>query len=157
MAETIDAIQERVRPRRLIMDATERVKEATLGRVRDLAGSANRRWPDRSADSFVQAQTVVDSFKSNLLPAAVLAVAAATIFVRILARPRVDPSAHAWAVAERQRTRRHRNSARTARENATLLAAAVAGAACCAIWNTERPGNASSMDAQLPLTGDFNR
>ena len=35
MSETIDAIQDRLRPGRLMTDAKASVKEATVGRVRD--------------------------------------------------------------------------------------------------------------------------
>jgi hypothetical protein len=41
MSETIDAIQERLRPANIVSDATERVKEATTEKVRDMAYRAS--------------------------------------------------------------------------------------------------------------------
>src|SRR5581483_8558541 len=40
LSETIDAIQERLRPGNIIANTAERVKDATIGRVKDMAGAA---------------------------------------------------------------------------------------------------------------------
>jgi hypothetical protein len=65
MGETIDAIQERLSPRRMIDDAKETVRAATVGKVTDMMNSAS--------DS---ASGLFDRVKQNPVPAVLIGVGA---------------------------------------------------------------------------------
>ena len=71
MSETIDEIQERLSPRRLMQDAKETVRDATVGKVSDMMSDATE-----SASGFV------DRIKENPLPAAMLGLGAWWLFGR---------------------------------------------------------------------------
>ncbi len=62
MSDTIDAIQERLSPQRLVSDAKESVKEATIGRVQDMANNVR----DSANDA---GYTVLDTVRQNPIPA----------------------------------------------------------------------------------------
>jgi hypothetical protein len=75
MSETIDAIQERLSPARLVNDAKESVKDATVGRVKRLTEATNRALANGSGASTVR--RVADAMKANPLPFAIAGVAIA--------------------------------------------------------------------------------
>jgi hypothetical protein len=52
MGQTIDAIQARLSPSRLMTDAKQTVKEATVGRVKRLAATTNGALGHREGGSF---------------------------------------------------------------------------------------------------------
>jgi len=77
MAETIDAIQEKLRPRAIVASAAERVKTAATERVRDIAetaGGAAYQVMDRTREG---AGGLMDSFRGNPYPAALIGVGVA--------------------------------------------------------------------------------
>jgi ElaB/YqjD/DUF883 family membrane-anchored ribosome-binding protein len=51
LSETIDAIQERLRPRNLVAQAGETVKEATVGKVKEMATSAGEMMSDAASQT----------------------------------------------------------------------------------------------------------
>src|SRR3984893_4792205 len=65
MSETIDAIQDRLNPKRLMDDAKETVRAATVGKVTDMMNSASE-----------SASGLVDRIKENPLPAALIGLGA---------------------------------------------------------------------------------
>jgi hypothetical protein len=69
MSGTIDEIQERLSPRRLMNDATETVREATVGKVRDVMDNASE-----------SAVSIVDRIKENPVPAAMIGLGAWWLF-----------------------------------------------------------------------------
>jgi len=80
MAETIDAIQEKLRPRNIVANATERVKTATTERVRamaDMAGDTAQTVVSRTRES---AGGLMDTIRENPIPAAMIGVGAAWLF-----------------------------------------------------------------------------
>jgi len=77
MAETLDAIQDRLRPGTIVAHATERVKAATTERVRvmaDTASDAAQNVVDRTRDT---AGSFIDTIRDNPIPSALIAVGAA--------------------------------------------------------------------------------
>jgi ElaB/YqjD/DUF883 family membrane-anchored ribosome-binding protein len=80
MSETLDAIQDRLRPGRLAADAKESVKEATVGRVRDLTMRAG------DTAGRVAAQSMMDTVRRNPVPAVLIGASAGLVFVYALRR-----------------------------------------------------------------------
>jgi ElaB/YqjD/DUF883 family membrane-anchored ribosome-binding protein len=80
MSETIDAIQERLRPGNIVSHATESVRDKTVGKVKEMANSARERF---SAEGGRQGRGgdygVVDRIRENPLPAAIAAASIAWI------------------------------------------------------------------------------
>lgn len=77
IAGTIDAIQEKLRPRNIVASATERVKTATTERVRAMATSAGdtaETMMERTKDT---AGGVMEAIRDNPIPAAMIGVGAA--------------------------------------------------------------------------------
>ena len=75
MSGTIDAIQDRLSPRNVVSRAAEGVREATVGRVRDMAHNVQDRMPhmgrSTSGDGFM------DRVRDNPVPAAIAAASLA--------------------------------------------------------------------------------
>jgi len=69
MSGTIDEIQERLSPRRLVNDATETVREAAVGKVRDVMETASG-----------SAGGIVERIKDNPVPAALIGIGAWWLF-----------------------------------------------------------------------------
>ena len=86
MSETIDAIQDRLRPGRLMTDAKASVKEATVGRVRDLAIRAGDTAAGLAASSSDASATVMSALRRNPVPAVLIGASAGLVFVYALTR-----------------------------------------------------------------------
>jgi hypothetical protein len=69
MSGTIDEIQARLSPRRLMNEAKETVREATVGKVQDVMNSAGE-----------SAGSIVDRIKENPVPAALIGIGAWWLF-----------------------------------------------------------------------------
>jgi len=81
MADTIDAIQEKLRPRNIVANATESVKTATTERIRvmtDTAGEAAQTMMDRTRDT---AGGLVSTIRDNPYPAALIGVGLAWLMM----------------------------------------------------------------------------
>jgi len=130
MSETIDAIHARLSPARLLADATESVKEATIGRAKRLAPSA-----DGIGDGArtLDVQDLVDTVKAHPLQVAVVGVAAAAVTLRALKTVRngADGRRSAADAAAHPRD----GSASGGRRAGRFLAGALcAGVACWSLW-----------------------
>ena len=122
MSETIDAIQTRLSPSRVMADAKESVTTATVDKAKRLADKANG-----------TKTIVLDTIQENPLPAALAAAAAAGLMIRALRKPHRDADTYAggewWLEPEppaplrRSYVKRH-----------PLLTALGLGAAGCAAW-----------------------
>ena len=77
MSETIDAIQEKLKPGNIVANATERVKTATTERVRDMADTASQAAQQAMDYGRETADSVVDTARQNPIPLALLGVGAA--------------------------------------------------------------------------------
>jgi hypothetical protein len=75
LAETIDAIQEKLRPGHIVSSATERVKQATTERVRQMTRSAS----DTASSMMDSAREggIVGEIRHNPIPAALIGIGAA--------------------------------------------------------------------------------
>ena len=81
MSETIDAIQEKLRPGNVVAEATERVKNATTERVRNMVGSASQTAQgamDRTRD---MAGDLMDRGSQTSIPAAMIGIGAAWLLI----------------------------------------------------------------------------
>ena len=87
MGQTIDAIQARLSPGRLVSDARESVKEATVGRMKRLATATHDTLGSGSRAS-LGAKRVVDAVKANPMPFAMVGAAAMALIARAAVRSR---------------------------------------------------------------------
>ena len=69
LSETIDALQEKLRPGNLASEATERVKAATTEKVKSMAETASERAQEMVRDTRDRASYVIESTKRNPVPA----------------------------------------------------------------------------------------
>ena len=128
MGETIDAIQTRLSPSRVIADAKDSALDATIGRLKPIA--------DRTRGS---AERVLRTLRTHPLPVALLATAAVGLVAGALhASNRRRQKATRRLTDHGDRNRHDRNSRITSRHNnRRFLAAASASAACWAIWRAQ--------------------
>lgn len=75
MSQTIDAIQERLAPRRLVSDAKDQIREATIGKVQHMASNVR----DSAADA---GYTVMDTVRQNPLPSIMAGVGLAWLLYK---------------------------------------------------------------------------
>lgn len=141
MSETIDAIQTRLSPSRVVADAKESVTTATVDKMKRLADQAN------------STKTVVlDTIQENPLPAALAAAAAAGLMFRALRKPHHDADTYAsgewWLEPEPPAPLR-----RSYVQRHPLLTVIGLGAAGCAAWLVRQ----SRMPAveQLPVVDRY--
>jgi uncharacterized protein DUF3618 len=76
MSETIEAIQDRLRPSTVVANATERVKSATTEKVRQMANTAGD-----AADRVVH-NSFVDAVRENPWPVAMIGIGAAWLWMK---------------------------------------------------------------------------
>ena len=81
MSETIEAIQEKLRPANLVSDATERVKSATTEKVKNMADTASETAQDVIRGSRERAYDVVEGAKQNPIPALMIGAGVAWLLM----------------------------------------------------------------------------
>ncbi len=81
MSETIDAIQEKLRPGNVVAEATERVKTATTERVRNMVGSASQSAQGAMERTRHMADDLMDSGRHSAIPAAMIGIGAAWLLI----------------------------------------------------------------------------
>ncbi|HEY7094849.1 MAG TPA: DUF3618 domain-containing protein [Ktedonobacterales bacterium] len=74
MSSTIDAIQEKLSPQRLTEQAKDAVRDATVGRVQDMASNVTDTARETSA-------TLMDTIRENPLPAALVGIGVGWLFL----------------------------------------------------------------------------
>jgi Protein of unknown function (DUF3618) len=136
MSETIDAIQERLSPSRLVTQAKENIKEATVGRVKSLTQQVRRPSSPFDAVSSLASRGILQSVTDNPMPVVLLGIATAGIVMRAFRRSQTEAYPQARAKDN------NANRARRVRNNAQFLVAAGAGAVCWVIWKAQsgKPG-----------------
>jgi hypothetical protein len=97
MSETIDAIQDRLRPSNLVSQAKDSVRDATVGKVKQMAESARESLRSRGYSSDYDSDggdTVMDRIRANPIPAALAVASVAWIAMKGngRARRRVSPA-----------------------------------------------------------------
>jgi cell division septum initiation protein DivIVA len=138
MSETIDAIQERLSPKRVIAAAKESVTEATTEHVKRLADRAN-----------TAGERVLQYAQHHPVPSAFLATTGVGLVVRAAMRA---------MSTKRSNRRRYRYRTSSRGSSSRLLAAAGAGAACWLIWRAQSRGarNGQPMTSGAePLVADL--
>jgi hypothetical protein len=125
MSQTIDAIQARLGPARVATEAAETVKEATVGRVKNLANRIHSALRGGSGGG-LDAERALAAVTKNPVPAVILGVAATAIVARTLSRSRSGSPAF--------RADRYRHSV-----GRQLLIGTCAGVACWGVWKTRKP------------------
>lgn len=81
LSETIDAIQEKLRPSNLVSEATDKVKTATTERVRHMAGSATDRAQDVMRQTRETATDVWEGARQNPIPALMIGAGIAWLLI----------------------------------------------------------------------------
>jgi ElaB/YqjD/DUF883 family membrane-anchored ribosome-binding protein len=79
MTETIDAIQEQLRPANIVSNATESVRNATVGKVKQMARSARNSFRGDSGVGYDDNYGVMDRVRENPIPAAIAVASIAWI------------------------------------------------------------------------------
>ena len=92
MSETIDAIQNRLRPSSIVSNAKDTVREATVGKVKQMATSARRRLAGDAGDFSSGEYGVMDRIRENPIPVAIAAASIAWIAFSGRSRRRVSPA-----------------------------------------------------------------
>jgi hypothetical protein len=95
ISQTIDAIQGRLSPSRLVTDAKEAVKEATVGRVKRFAAKTKDGLGNGNERVF-DARELIETVNANPIPSAAAALAAVAVALAVM----------------RSRGRSHRSSTR---------------------------------------------
>ena len=86
MTETLDAIQDRLRPSRLVAEAKTSVREAAAGRVRDLTMRTGDTAARLAALSFDMSAAVMNAARRNPAPVALIGASAGLVFLYGLRR-----------------------------------------------------------------------
>ena len=86
LGHTIDAIQDRLSPRRVMHDAKETITDATLGRARRLAHRMTE--VVHSGNSSPNVSAVVDKARSNPTVTALIGTAVSVLFLAFVTRSR---------------------------------------------------------------------
>jgi ElaB/YqjD/DUF883 family membrane-anchored ribosome-binding protein len=82
MTETIDAIQDRLNPRHIMEQAKDSVRDATMGRVKDMVNRASDAASDLADQTAETAGDVVESVKQNPIPAILVGAGVAWLLMR---------------------------------------------------------------------------
>jgi hypothetical protein len=82
MTETIDAIQEKLTPRNIVANATDRVKTAATERVRDMADTASQTAQQAMDYTREATSGVTNRLRDNPMPLALIGLSAAWLLAR---------------------------------------------------------------------------
>ena len=137
MSQTIDAIQERLSPDHLVSETKDAIKDATVGRARQVAQRASRA-AGIARDSLENPGRVVQRVTANPVPAAVIGVAAMWFAVRALRRARPAHKDRVRPGEEERTTWRRRRGIGRVRPNGRLLVGVGTGMACWGMWRARR-------------------
>lgn len=143
MGQTIDAIQERLRPSHLVSEAKHAVQEATLGRLKGLAQSVGTGAGEWSIPAVRQ------TMKDYPLPAALIGAASAGFLVRAVRRRRLADTVGRYGMRQ-QGTRRSNG---VVWGTARLVALAGAGVVCWAIWKAQESESEYSFPERYDTLG----
>ena len=126
MSQTIDAIHARLSPSRLVTDAKQTVKDATVGRVKRLAAKAKD--------------------GNNVVPVALVgaAAAAAAIGIFVRSRNRVDGSSD-----QPKHATRRISSSGVGPNKTRLLAGVCVGLGCWSAWRASRLTREGTLSSDL--------
>jgi hypothetical protein len=81
MAETVEALQDRLRPSNVIADATDRVKTATSAKVKSMAETASDTAQDVMRETRERAYGVIEGARQNPIPALMIGAGVAWLLM----------------------------------------------------------------------------
>jgi ElaB/YqjD/DUF883 family membrane-anchored ribosome-binding protein len=81
MSETIDALQEKLRPANLVSDATDKMKTATAEKVKNMADTASETAQDVARETRDRMYDVVEGAKQNPVPALMIGAGVAWLLM----------------------------------------------------------------------------
>lgn len=147
MSHTIDAIQERLSPARLLSDAKQSVRDATVGRVKQLAATMT---VSGSTDRSFDAKRVAYAVRTNPMPFAIAGIAVTAVIARALMRSRgrsrlsSERSAAPSAEQPRALPNRFRGDKRR-----LLISGCAAGLGCWSAWRARNAGRSDRLKPAL--------
>jgi hypothetical protein len=80
MSETIEAIEEKLRPGNIVSSATERVRNAATERMRNMKESAEQAYERMRSGASNSGEGLMDDVRRNPIPVALIGVGAAWLF-----------------------------------------------------------------------------
>jgi ElaB/YqjD/DUF883 family membrane-anchored ribosome-binding protein len=93
MTDTIDAIQDKLRPSNIVSNAKDTVRDATVGKVKSMATTARERFAGDRREWRGDGNGVMDRIRENPVPAAIAAASIAWIaFSGRRSAPRTSPA-----------------------------------------------------------------
>ena len=142
ISHTIDAIQTRLSPSRLVTDAKQTVKDATIGRVKHLAAKAREAVRTPGSEPWTT-ERIVCVAQNNAVPIASIGVAAAVVAIAAFARSRNRVVRR----DDRPRQVMHRPSGGPNRTR--VLAGVCVGLGCWSAWRATRLAREGSLSSDL--------
>jgi hypothetical protein len=144
MSQTIDSIQERLSPARLMSEAKQSVKDATVGRVKRIAATMTM---SADADRPFDGERVVHAVRTNPLPYAIAGVAATALMARamIRSRRRSRLNLHRSAAPSVQRPRPLANRF-LGDKRRLLVSGCAAGLGCWSAWRARNAGRSDTLN-----------
>ncbi len=156
MSQTIDSIQARLSPRRLMTDAKQTVKDATVGRVKRLAHKGRNGFTVPGGE-WLATERILNVAKSNPVPVGLVGVAAVAVVMRTLMRARNHgDTTQDRTSAEQWKTRRVSSNG-LGRNTTRLVVVSCAGLACWSAWRASRSARRLSEVRQRPVTDTSTR
>jgi uncharacterized protein DUF3618 len=135
MSDTIDAIQNRLSPSRLVAQAKETVTDATVGRVKSLARKASTKAGDFGGQWSYTPADALERMKNNPVPVALVSIAMAGLVLHMIRHRRAVTYARPAGRAQRHASPSTPHPTGAVRNDFPFLAAA--GIACWAIWKAQ--------------------
>jgi hypothetical protein len=148
MSQTIDAIQERLDPTRLVKEAVGTVKDATVGRAKHLTQKARTTVGELAERPAETLRTIAQLVREHPVPTGVVGIAATGLLARAQTRPRTGVTHHA------QSDRRYDGAPgghTKIRRAGPVIIAAVAGAACWTLWKAAKGATADRDGTNISL------
>ena len=166
MSETVDAIQDRLNPRNVVSRAADSVREATVGRVRDMAHAAQERfggtsreraWVDDDDDTVYAGEfSVMDRIRENPVPAVMAAASLGWLFLGGRRRERHDAGGVYYGSSSSPRLMDERTREpmlRETRERASALAHRASDETSRTVRRTAQRARRVSRDNPLAAAG----
>ena len=142
ITHTIDAIQTRLSPGRLVTDAKQTVKDATIGRVKHLAAKAKDAVRTPGSEPLTT-ERIVCAAKNNAVPLASVGMAAAVVVIAAFVRSRNRVVRR----YDQPRQVLHRQSGGPNRTR--VLAGLCVGLGCWSAWRATRLAREGTLSSDL--------
>jgi Protein of unknown function (DUF3618) len=152
MSQTIDAIQARLSPRHLVSDAKEKVKDATVGRVKRLARRSTSNG--QPVDTWSAIGAMLQAATRNPISVAVVSVTAVAVLLRVLKRSRTSTHAGPIDSTAEISVDAPAKSNRIGRYQSRIVAGACVGLACWSALRARQSAATIQAPADTSLMAD---